>query len=731
MLEFDPLFSPLTVALLTGGAMLAAVWACRSAPPELGRRTRLAATVLRLLAVAAVALILLRPRIVHETVLHQKRPCAILLDTSRSMTFTDEAGGRTRLAVAQEILAENRRLVERLRLRYTLRTYGFAERAGAVNLAAFAARGKQTNIAGALARAARDFRGDEAAGILILSDGSHNAAAELAAVVALLRRENVPVFAVGLGSEKAGEGHQDVAVRSVDCARRAFVGNRLPVTAQVHYVGPRSARTAVVLREGDREVGRRLVAFGRGPAVEQVRFEYVAREMGFRTLTVVASPLPGEANTANNAQSTVVRVASARLVVFYLEGRIRPEFKFIRRSLGAAANLELLAVNAFLAGSDGVAGVLPDEKTWARINVVILGDVAARDLGKAAMARLRKFVSEGGGLLMLGGERSFGAGGYAGTALADALPVRLSSGDGHDGAVFAPRPSEAGAEHPITRLAEKPKENAATWAALPKLRGCNRVKGIKPNAATLLEGPGGRPVLVVQEYGRGRSAALTVDATWRWAFSPKPATEQHRRFWRQLVLWLARSDYSRQQAVAVSTDRARYAAGSRPAITAVVQRVSDAIAKAQVVAIVKAPRGPLPPFRLGRGVGTHRMVLPTPLAETGEYRLTVEARGDDGKPIASDDTVFLVHDIDAESETPLANLALLRRLAHQTGGGFFTAAEASEAFKRLLRRKPPAELTRRHRRPLAASGAALGGLLALFLAALTGDWVLRKRKGLA
>ena len=40
----------------------------------------------------------------------------------------------------------------------------------------------------------------------------------------------------------------------------------------------------------------------------------------------------------------------------------------------------------------------------------------------------------GGGLLMLGGARSFGEGGYGGTPVADALPLRDRSDDARVGA---------------------------------------------------------------------------------------------------------------------------------------------------------------------------------------------------------------------------------------------------------------------------------------------------------
>ena len=62
-----------------------------------------------------------------------------------------------------------------------------------------------------------------------------------------------------------------------------------------------------------------------------------------------------------------------------------------------------------------------DGPAYLRPSVIVLDNVAASDLGEGRIRRLRQYVAElGGGLVILGGDSSFAAGGYAGTAL-DAL----------------------------------------------------------------------------------------------------------------------------------------------------------------------------------------------------------------------------------------------------------------------------------------------------------------------
>ena len=72
---------------------------------------------------------------------------------------------------------------------------------------------------------------------------------------------------------------------------------------------------------------------------------------------------------------------------------------------------------------------------------------------------LEDFVDvRGGGLLALGGPRSFSEGGWAGTPLGDALPVVLdrgSRGPPYPPAELVVKPTRAGVTHPSTQITEQ------------------------------------------------------------------------------------------------------------------------------------------------------------------------------------------------------------------------------------------------------------------------------------
>lgn len=72
------------------------------------------------------------------------------------------------------------------------------------------------------------------------------------------------------------------------------------------------------------------------------------------------------------------------------------------------------------------AGVPRDLGELLDFDVVVLSDVPADSMSVAQMEDVKRYVREmGGGLVMIGGEQSFGLGGYYRTAIEDALPVRM------------------------------------------------------------------------------------------------------------------------------------------------------------------------------------------------------------------------------------------------------------------------------------------------------------------
>jgi uncharacterized membrane protein len=145
---------------------------------------------------------------------------------------------------------------------------------------------------------------------------------------------------------------------------------------------------------------------------------------------------------------------------------------------------------------------------------------------------MAEYISQGGGLLMVGGFMSFsGFGGnacYHNTIFADVLPVKML---GYDDRVECPEgvnPQVVG-DHKV--LSGIPRE----W---PHFLGYQRFTA-KPEAVTVLK-EGNDPFLVLGQYGEGRVAAFASDCSPHWGSPEFVAWQFYSRFWSQLVDWIAR-----------------------------------------------------------------------------------------------------------------------------------------------------------------------------------------------
>ena len=77
---------------------------------------------------------------------------------------------------------------------------------------------------------------------------------------------------------------------------------------------------------------------------------------------------------------------------------------------------------------------------------------------------------------------------------------------------------------------------------MPQLANYNEVGEAKPGAVTLMDvAPAGHrhtPLLVTENYGRGRTAVFATSGSWRWKMWQDHTDITHATFWQQLMRYL-------------------------------------------------------------------------------------------------------------------------------------------------------------------------------------------------
>jgi uncharacterized membrane protein len=711
-------------------------------------RRRLILSAIRLVIICLVLLAMLRPTLVYTETKKQAATLVLLVDATRSMTVPDSINGKSRWTALQRACKDAAPALAELGRDFEIKAYTFDADLRPVDVAdgkislPDTPQGQQTAIGSALDEVLRFEAGKRLLGVILLSDGAQRATAPHdtppQTAAARMKQLGFPLFTIPFGQSRGLGEARDVAVKDLDVAEQVFVQNLLDITGEVRVDGYVNHEIPVrVLFEtapGKMEVvdQQTIRATSDGQRLP-VKFSYAPPVPGEYKLTLDVPGQPGELVTTNNQLSTFVNVLKGGLKVLYLEGSPgRVEGKFLHHALDASRDIK---VEYFLLDprhpEQRPRDFPADPFKPGKYDVYILGDVDAQAFHGSELDDLAKTVSQGAGLIMLGGFHSFGAGGYANTPLGHVLPVAMDPlerqnlddpprGDLHAAGPLKMMPTENHRQDFSMMLASTQQENMKLWEKLPPLEGANRFthfNGVELAAAE------DHPLLVAQSYGNGRVMAFAGDSTWHWWMQGFQAV--HKRFWRQVTLWLAKKDQAIEGNVWVKLDQRRLPPGERLDFTVSAQSpTGEPVEDFQASAEIVLPDGARRAVQLIRQdnhlAGSYR---DTQVA--GDYRVEVTAKKKD-QVLGTARSRFLVYQQDLELDNASADTALLESLAAMTGGQSQAPEQLHDLLQRLARQSTRLDVQQETKKTFWDTWP----FFLAFVALLTTEWYFRKRWGL-
>ena len=332
----------------------------------------------------------------------------------------------------------------------------------------------------------------------------------------------------------------------------------------------------------------------------------------------------------------------------------------------------------------------------------------------------------GGGLLFMGGRATLSDGGYQASPLADLVPVQLPPNKGTFHRDFTGQElTPQGALSSICRLDDDPARNAEIWKKMPMMANYQDVGDPKPGATVLLEStPAGKrkePLLVTENYGRGRTVLFATEGSWRWKMWLPHDNHTQETFWQQMYRYLV-TDTPGQ--VTATTPKQVLSDDTRvPLRVEVRDKAYKPVANAKVQARFLEPDGSsatleLTPQPLEEGIYTGEWTAEKP----GSYVAEIIA-GHEQEEIGKDVLVFRREDGVAENFHTSQNRELLEKLSEQTGGRYYRPDEASKLANEISYSE--AGITSRETRDLWDMPIVF--LLALGLRA--SEWLLRRKWG--
>ena len=705
-----------------------------------GPRDRAVLLALRLAGLAIVVVALMHPILVVSEAVPQRNVVGVLVDDSRSMRIADLSGTTRADAVRHLLGTRDSSLYRALADKFVVRLFRFSGNGERVaQLGDLTYDGVRTQLGPALEAARQELTGVPLSGLVLVSDGADNSTGSLTDAVMSLGARHVPVFTVGVGRERFTK---DIEVSRVEAPRNVLKGASLVVDVLVAQRGYTGDKVQMIVEDGGRIVSTQSVTLsGDGEAIP-VRVRVPTTEAGARVLTFRIPPQPGEMVAQNNTQQAIVNVSDRREKILYIEGEPRSEMRFLRNAVRDDKNLQIvtlqrLAKDQFRRFSvddslDLVAGFPKTRDELFAYKGIILGSIEASYFTGDQLRMLADFVSErGGGLLALGGRRALGEGGFAGTPVAEVLPVDLGGGPNDKSGYFSELKVDVtvpGSMHAATQIADAESTSAKRWKTMPAVTSVNRIGRARPGATVLLTGTptkGGerQTVLAFQRYGRGKAIAFPVQDSWLWQMLNDVDDVTFESYWRQLLRWLV-SDVPSRVMVAAAGDQA--APGDAVELNAEVSdRTFLKVNNAEAVARVTSPSGNVSEMPLEWSVtrdGQYKASF-TP-NEKGLYRVDVRARmGTDS--IVSDPSYIASGDLSTEYFGAEMRAPLLRRIADETGGRFYTGENVAQLAKDIV--FTDAGNTVVDRKDL----WDMPIVFLLILALVTSEWGYRKLRGLA
>ncbi len=262
-----------------------------------------------------------------------------------------------------------------------------------------------TDISAALRLALGLLPPESAGRIVLLSDGNENMGSAGQEVL-LAQANRVPIDVVPLSTRRT----RDVLVQEVRVPSQARREEPFPVGITVEATEPTEA--SLTLLVDDRPVDKRPVTLAAGTS--SLRVPVALSDSGFHEVEVLRER-EGQECRENDRGAGFVRIRGEPRLLLLDSNPAEAE------PLAARLERQDIAVD-----SAGPAALPTNVADLERYDAVYLSNLPAYAMDNSQMEMMRDAVRDRGlGLGMIGGEYSFGAGGYYRTPVEEALPVDM------------------------------------------------------------------------------------------------------------------------------------------------------------------------------------------------------------------------------------------------------------------------------------------------------------------
>ena len=570
--------------------------------------------------------------------------------------------------------------------------------------------GVSTRIGDVLRSIVETEKGGPIAGICLITDGNSNSGTDWRESLQLTKEAEIPVFALGMGSDRPPTNARIV---DVEAPTRVYPGDSFILKAYLQSYGLAGQSVQIQLlaqdladpNETERIVDDQVVNLPEDGEVDAVEFEVEPEEKGKTRYIARVLPPAGDLDSRDNQQVADVKIIDRQSRLLLLAGGPTREYRFLRVMCFRDPEVR---VDVHIQGSptdiaQDADSVLPEFPATAEelfeYDSVVAFDPDWSLLTDQQIALLERWVAEkAGGLVLIAGPvhtplwSSLNQSRLADETLKSLYPVsfyRRSGGLLSRSRYTATQAwpvnlTDEGMSARFLWLGDSASISEDNWNRFSGVFGYQPIRGVKPGATvyarfsdpeTMIDGQ--LPVFLAgQFYGAGRVLFLASGEMWRLNELDVSLFE---KLYTQIIRYVSEGRLSRDSSrgvLLVSKDRCIL--GETIVIRASLSNAQfQPLVRDRITVTIASPNGQRQETTL------------LPLQETGQEgiyvgQMTALAEGDYQIELPVPDSPELeilartvrVRLPDREVEAPQRNDALLNELADATGGKYFVGLDS-------------------------------------------------------
>ncbi len=350
---------------------------------------------------------------------------------------------------------------------------------------------------------------------------------------------------------------KDVAIKDLRYSTLGFKGTNYELTCVILNYGYDNKNILVTIADEKEVLDTKRINLKSGK--NEVKLNFVPKDVGKKRYYVKIEHLLGEVSYENNKKYFELEVIKDKIRILYICGEPSTEYYFLRSMLKNEPNFDLVSF-VILRNNDSQI-IVPDEdlslipfpihdifvKELNNYDLLLLENFSYKKFSIPVqyLENIKRYVSTGGGFIMIGGKNSFSLGGYKNTPIEDILPVEIYENEEFVKQDFVPKVNDY--FDPLLKIYDNLKHNESILKNIPSLKNYNKV-GYKQGSKVIFWHPVDKlgqnyvPISSYWKFDKGRVFTISSGNTWKWVLENMLSKNydfknMYVQFWKNVIYW--------------------------------------------------------------------------------------------------------------------------------------------------------------------------------------------------